>query len=183
MANFRTSSHRAVALAAALFLMACPAVASAQPDASPDAGACKYREATPPAIDASEVPKPGEDPPAPLPVPAKPMGGDALSGCGVVTAPGTPPLPNDVSADAWLVADLDTGDIIAAKDPHGRHRPASVIKVLVAMQSIQELPINRTITGSEGDEHAEGSSVGVKNGERYTVSDLLHGLLMVSGND
>ena len=44
-----------------------------------------------------------------------------------------PPVPNDISADAWVVADLDTGDVIAAKDPHGRHRPASIIKVLVAM--------------------------------------------------
>src|SRR6478735_10794448 len=178
MANFRTSSQRAAALAAALFMMACPAVASAQPDAAPDAGACRYREATPPAIDASEVPKPGEDPPAPLPVPAKPMGGDALSGCGVVTAPGTPPLPNDVSADAWLVADLDTGDIIAAKDPHCRHRPASIIKVLVAMQSIRDLPINRQIVGTVDDASAVGTRVGVMSGGRYTVNDLLHGLLM-----
>jgi len=29
-------------------------------------------------------------------------------------------------ADAWVIADSDTGDIIAAKDPHARHaRPAS----------------------------------------------------------
>ena len=131
--------------------MACPAVASGQPDAAPDTGACPYREATPPAIDASEVPKPGQDPLAPLPVPAKPMGGDALSGCGVITAPGTPPLPNDVSAEAWLVADLDTGDIIAAKDPHGRHRPASIIKVLVAMQAIRELPIHKVVAGTAED--------------------------------
>ena len=163
--------------------MACPAVASAQPDASPDAGACKYREATPPAIDASEVPKPGEDPPAPLPVPAKPMGGDALSGCGVVTAPGTPPLPNDVSADAWLVADLDTGDIIAAKDPHGRHRPASIIKVLVAMQAIKELPIHKVVAGTAEDSAQEGTKVGVGENGWYSINDLLHGLLMYSGND
>lgn len=150
--------------------------------ADPGPDPCPYKVTTPPAVDDSEVPKAGP-PPQPLPVPATPLGGDALSGCGLITAPDTPAVPGDVSAEAWLVADLDTGEIIAAKDPHGRHRPASVIKVLVAMQSIQELPINRMITGSEGDEHAEGSSVGVKNGERYTVSDLLHGLLMVSGND
>ena len=158
-------------------LLAAP-IAGADPGADP----CPYRVSTPPAVDDSEVPKAGP-PPQPLPVPATALGGDALSGCGVITAPDTPPVPGDVSAEAWLVADLDTGDIIAARDPHGRHRPASVIKVLVAMQSIQELPINRVVTGSEADENAEGSSVGVKNGERYTVSDLLHGLLMVSGND
>ena len=98
--------------------------------------ACPYQVSTPPAVDSSEVPEAG-DPPQPLPVPAKPVGGDALAGCGVITAPGTPPVPDDVSAEAWLVADLDTGDVIAAKDPHGRHRPASIIKVLVAMQAHQ----------------------------------------------
>lgn len=150
--------------------------------ADPGPDACPYRVSTPPAVDDSEVPKAGP-PPQPLPVPATPLGGDALRGCGVITAPDTPPVPEDVSAEAWLVADLDTGDIIAAKDPHGRHRPASIIKVLIAMQSIQELPINRVVTGTEADDNAEGSSVGVKNGERYTNGDLLHGLLMVSGND
>ena len=158
-------------------------MASAQPDAAPDTGACPYREATPPAIDASEVPKPGQDPLAPLPVPAKPMGGDALSGCGVITAPGTPPLPNDVSAEAWLVADLDTGDVIAAKDPHGRHRPASIIKVLVAMQAIKELPIHKVVAGTAEDAAQEGTKVGVGENGFYSINDLLHGLLMYSGND
>jgi serine-type D-Ala-D-Ala carboxypeptidase (penicillin-binding protein 5/6) len=183
MAIIRTSSKCAAALAAALFLVASPAVASARPDAAPDTGACPYRETTPPAVDASEVPKPGEAPPAPLPVPAKPMGGDALSGCGVITAPGTPPLPNDVSAEAWLVADLDTGDIIAAKDPHGRHRPASIIKVLVAMQAIRELPIHKVVAGTAEDSAQEGTKVGVGENGWYSINDLLHGLLMYSGND
>jgi serine-type D-Ala-D-Ala carboxypeptidase (penicillin-binding protein 5/6) len=181
MANYRTSSQRAVALAAALLLLAAPAVARAEPNATPNA--CPYREATPPAVDASEVPRPGENPPAPLPVPAKPLGGDALSGCGVITAPGTSPLPDDVSAEAWLVADLDTGDVIAAKDPHGRHRPASVIKVLVAMQAIRDLPIHKVVAGTAEDAAVEGTKVGVGENGFYSINDLLHGLLMYSGND
>lgn len=165
-------------------MLAGPALVSAPlAGAEPAPDPCPYRTTTPPAVDASEVPKPGDPTPGALPVPATPLGGEALGGCGIVTAAGTGPVPEDVSAEAWLVADLDTGEVIAAKDPHGRHRPASIIKVLVAMQAIQELPINRIVNGTEGDEHAEGSRVGVKNGERYTINDLLHGLLMVSGND
>jgi serine-type D-Ala-D-Ala carboxypeptidase (penicillin-binding protein 5/6) len=183
MAKVRTSSQRAAALAAALFLLASPAVAAAQPDASPDANACPYKETTPPAVDASEVPEPGQSPPGTLPVPAKPLGGDALSSCGVITAPGTPPLPNDVSAEAWLLADLDTGEIIAAKDPHGRHRPASIIKVLVAMQAIKDLPIHKVVAGTAEDSAQEGTKVGVGENGFYSINDLLHGLLMYSGND
>ncbi|WP_460355342.1 D-alanyl-D-alanine carboxypeptidase family protein [Mycobacterium sp. ZZG] len=156
-------------------------VAAAQP--APEANVCPYRETTPPAVDASEVPKPGDPTPGPLPVPAKPMGGDALSGCGVITAPGSPPVPGDVSAEAWLVADLDTGDVIAARDPHGRHRPASVIKVLTAMQAINDLPLHKVVPGTEEDAAQEGTKVGVGPGGFYSINDLLHGLLMYSGND
>ena len=108
---------------------------------------CPYRVSTPPAVDSSEVPQAG-DPPLPLPVPATPIGGNALGGCGVVTAADTPPVPGDISAEAWVVADLDSGAIIAARDPHGRHRPASVIKVLVAMASLNELNLNKTVDGT-----------------------------------
>lgn len=163
-------------------MLALAPTAAAQPDPGMDAATCPYRVATPPAVDASEIPKVG-DPPAPLPVPAKPMGGDALSGCGVITAPGTPPVPGDVSAEAWLVADLDTGDVIAARDPHGRHRPASIIKVLTAMQAIRDVPLHKVVPGTEQDAAQEGTKVGVGEGGFYSINDLLHGLLMYSGND
>ena len=158
--------------------------AFAEPSPGPDAGLpnCPYKVSTPPAVDSSEAPTAG-DPPIPLAVPAKPVGGEALGSCGVVAAPNTPPLPNDVSADAWLVADLDTGAVIAAKDPHGRHRPASIIKVLVAMAAINALPLNKSVQGTDDDAAAEGTKVGVDGGGVYTVNQLLHGLLMHSGND
>ena len=158
--------------------------AFAEPNPGPDAGLpnCPYKVSTPPAVDSSEAPTAG-DPPIPLAVPAKPVGGEALGSCGIVAAPGTPPLPNDVSAGAWLVADLDSGAVIAAKDPHARHRPASIIKVLVAMASIAALPLNKSVQGTDDDAAAEGTKVGVDGGGVYTVNQLLHGLLMHSGND
>jgi serine-type D-Ala-D-Ala carboxypeptidase (penicillin-binding protein 5/6) len=179
--------RRAAVAAATVGLIGTPTLANlpvvhAEPNASPDANTCPYRVSTPPAVDASEVPTAG-DPPEPLPVPARPLGGDALGDCGVVAAANTPPLPNDVSAEAWVLADLDTGDIIAARDPHGRQRPASIIKVLIAMQAINELDLNKKVTGTADDADAEGTRVGVDLGGSYTVDQLLHGLLMHSGND
>jgi D-alanyl-D-alanine carboxypeptidase (penicillin-binding protein 5/6) len=55
--------------------------------------------------------------------------------------------------------------------------------VLTAMQSINELPLNKMIDGTQDDANAEGTRVGVDVGGHYTVNDLLHGLLMHSGND
>ncbi|MGV0741453.1 serine hydrolase [Mycolicibacterium sp. XJ870] len=189
MATRRTTprriSARGISALAAVAMLFAPAmivapVATADP---PLAVECPYKVTTPPAVDASEVPKPGDPTPGPLPVPDKTIGGEALSGCGVITAPGTPPLPNDVSAEAWLVADLDTGDVIAARDPHGRHRPASIIKVLTAIAALNELNLNKLVAGTQDDANSEGTRVGVGPGGQYTVNDLLHGLLMHSGND
>lgn len=181
-----TSALRRAAATAAVLLIAgtsatlgAPA-AFAEPAAAQDV--CPYKVSTPPAVDASEVPKAGP-PPNPLDVPATPVGGSALSGCGVVVAADTPPVPGEVSAEAWLVADLDSGDVIAARDPHGRHRPASVIKVLIAMAALTELDVNKQVVGTDADARAEGSKVGIDDGGIYTVNDLLHGLMMHSGND
>ncbi|GJF08608.1 D-alanyl-D-alanine carboxypeptidase [Mycolicibacterium cyprinidarum] len=185
MATLKTISARVSALVTVpvigLMLALAPA-ATAEPNTAVDANPCPYQVTTPPAVDSSEVPEFG-DPPAPLPVPAKSMGGDALKGCGIITAPGTPPVPGDISAEAWLVADLDTGDVIAARDPHGRHRPASIIKVLTAMQAIRDLPLHKVVPGTAEDAAQEGTKVGVGEGGFYSINDLLHGLLMHSGND
>lgn len=188
MATLRRTSARGLSLLAATALFAAPVLtgipaAGAQPNPAPDAVTCPYQTSPPPAVDASEAPKPGQNAPAPLPVPARATGGDRLSGCGVAAAKGTPPLPDDVSAEAWVVADLDSGDVIAAKDAHGRHRPASIIKVLVAMAALNELNLNKIVPGTQEDANSEGTRVGVAPGGNYTVNDLLHGLLMHSGND
>jgi D-alanyl-D-alanine carboxypeptidase (penicillin-binding protein 5/6) len=187
MSTSRSFSRAASCLAAAVFTLAVPVglpAAVAEPSPGPNAGpaSCPYKVTTPPAVDSSEVPQAG-DPPLPLAVPAKPVGGDALGDCGMIAAPGTPPLPNDVSAEAWLVADLDSGAVIAAKDPHGRHRPASIIKVLVAMASLNAFNLNKSVVGTAEDAAAEGTKVGVDDGGTYTINQLLHGLLMHSGND
>jgi D-alanyl-D-alanine carboxypeptidase (penicillin-binding protein 5/6) len=180
MASLRSAS----CLAAAVFLVATALAAPAAAEPRPNAGleACPYKLAPPPAVDASEVPEAG-DPPAPLPVAHSPVGGDALGGCGIVAAPATPPVPDDISAEAWLVTDLDSGAVLAARDPHGRHRPASVIKVLTAMVAINELNLNTPVTGADEDAHVEGTKVGVDADGTYTVNQLLHGLLLHSGND
>ncbi|OBG01291.1 D-alanyl-D-alanine carboxypeptidase family protein [Mycolicibacter sinensis] len=166
------------------FLATAAPLAAADPTPGLNAGtvSCPYQVSTPPAVDASEVPLAG-DAPLPLPVPATPVGGEALAGCGIIAAPDTPPVPGDISAEAWLVADLDSGAVIAARDPHGRHRPASVIKVLTAMASLNELDLNTVVHGTQEDANAEGTRVGVGPGGNFTVNQLLHGLLMGSGND
>lgn len=152
-------------------------------DTPRDISGCPYRTTPPAPVDASEVPLPGRPSPTPPPVPATPPGGDALDDCGVV-APDSFEVPADVTASAWLISDLDTGEIIAARDPHGRYRPASTIKTLLASVVLDTLDEDSIIEVTEDDlDGAEGSLVGVGPGGRYSVTRLLSGLLMASGND
>ena len=102
--------------------------------------------------------------------------------CGVSAADGYE-VPEDVLASAWLVADLDSGDVVAMKDPHGRYRPASIIKVLLALTVIDELPLDEKVEVSAESAGQEGSAAGIGEGGDYTVEDLLYGLLLSSGND
>jgi D-alanyl-D-alanine carboxypeptidase (penicillin-binding protein 5/6) len=51
------------------------------------------------------------------------------------------------------------------------------------MASLRELNLNKTVDGTPEDATAEGTRVGVAPGGAYTVNQLLHGLLMHSGND
>ncbi len=69
-----------------------------------------------------------------------------------------------MSAEARLVADLDSGAVIAAKDPHGRHRPARIIKVLVALAAINTLHLNKAGPGPADDAAADATKAGVSFG-------------------
>ncbi|MBO0855480.1 MAG: D-alanyl-D-alanine carboxypeptidase, partial [Nocardia sp.] len=153
------------------------------PFSTPNTDTCPNKTAPPPPIDESEVPSAGQKPPEPLPIPAKPVGGGKLGGCGVVLPEGAPPPPADISATAWLVADMDTGKVLAAKDPHGRYRPASTMKTLLAAVALPALDPNKVVTGTQDDANADGTRVGVGPGGQYTNDQLFHALLMCSGND
>lgn len=145
-------------------------------------GTCEHREQPPPPIDTSEEPAPGNASPDPLPVPEDPVGGTRMGECGIVQ-PENAPQPPSVTAATWVISDLDSGDVLAAKDPHARERPASLIKVLLSIVVIRELRPEQVITGTQEDANQEGTRVGVGPGGQYTVDQLLHALVMRSGND
>ena len=113
---------------------------------------------------------------------AQVVGGSDLAGTGVVVEPGAPALPQ-VAAASWVVADLESGDVLAAKDAHGQYAPASTLKALTAVTLIPELPADRVVQASFDDVDVEGSKVGVNEGVPYPVGELFAAMMMVSGND
>ncbi|MFA1549027.1 D-alanyl-D-alanine carboxypeptidase family protein [Actinomadura chokoriensis] len=148
----------AASVAASPVLVAAPAAASPRAAAPPTA---------PPAAPAAET-----------------VGGSQLAGRGVVVnkAPGVPALPK-VNASSYLIADADTGQVLAAKDPHGRYLPASTIKTLTALTLIPKLDPNRLVRPSQQACDVEGTKVGLTPAMKYKVSELFHAMLMMSAND
>lgn len=152
----------------------------------------------PPALAAPTLPPPaprptdgGSSPEAPDPHPPRggigpdgtAVGGAALLGRGIVLPPHAPALPADITAQAWVVADLDAGTVLAARDPHGRYQPASIQKLLTALTLLPRLAGGQVVRVSAAAAGTEGSHAGLVAGGRYTVDDLFRGLLLVSGND
>ncbi|WP_286248177.1 D-alanyl-D-alanine carboxypeptidase family protein [Streptomyces graminofaciens] len=99
---------------------------------------------------------------------------------------GAPGVPRDVSALSWLVADVRTGEVLAAHDAHRKLPPASTLKTLFALTVLPSLPagLRHTVKGEELAGIGEGSSlVGLRENGTYRVADLWRGVFLSSGND
>jgi D-alanyl-D-alanine carboxypeptidase (penicillin-binding protein 5/6) len=178
-AVFRSLRVLTTTLAAALLALSTPVLAAA----APQPGQCANHLAPPPAVDTSEKPAPGKQAPPPLAVPAVPVGGPRMAECGLITPAGALNPPAGNTAASWVVQDLDSGAVVAAKDPHARQRPASLIKTLLALVVVTQLNPQQVIVATQEDADQECTCVGLVAGGQYTVDQLLHGLLMHSGND
>ncbi|MCG5433734.1 serine hydrolase [Mycobacterium sp. MYCO198283] len=92
-------------------------------------------------------------------------------------------VPPDGPAQAWIVADMDTGQVLAGRNQDGHYAPASTIKTLLAQVVLDELPLDATVVGEVADTRVECNCAGIAPGRTYTTRQLLDGLLLVSGND
>jgi serine-type D-Ala-D-Ala carboxypeptidase (penicillin-binding protein 5/6) len=123
--------------------------------------------------------------PGPTAATATAVGGPQLASRGVVVdypSRSVPRLP-DIQASAFVVADADTGQVLAAKDPHGWYRPASTLKMLTAVALIPLLNPNATVVASKRATSTVPNVVGLVAGRAYKVSDLFTALLTISAND
>jgi D-alanyl-D-alanine carboxypeptidase (penicillin-binding protein 5/6) len=111
------------------------------------------------------------------------IGGAALASTGLVLdAPGATALPK-LSAGSFLLADLDTGDVLAARNPHGHLRPASTLKVLTAVTVLPRLDPAAVYRARWDDANTEGSRVGIVPDATYTIHQIFQGMFLMSGND
>ncbi|MFJ7075972.1 D-alanyl-D-alanine carboxypeptidase family protein [Streptomyces sp. NPDC098781] len=143
---------------------------------------------TAPVSHAAPKPTPSTSPSATPPANMSIVGGERLGrpGTQVNLASGVPVLPKDLTARSWVVADAETGEVLAAHNPHWRLAPASTMKMLFADTVLPKFPktTKRKVDPSDLADVGSGSSlVGIKEGETYSVHDLWLGVFLRSGND
>ncbi len=114
----------------------------------------------------------------------------------LLTLGGFPPAlaaPPQTSVPYALLLDFNTGATLFAKNADAQMSPASTTKILTAEIVFHEIaegqlhlsdsaPISER-AAREGNAEAGGSSMFVQAGSQVTIDDLLHGLVIDSGND
>ncbi len=91
--------------------------------------------------------------------------------------------PPSVEARAWSLIDARGGEVLTSHAAAERLPIASTTKLMTAYVALRELPLNRVVRAAPYEAIYGESLLGLRAGRRVSVGDLLHGLLMRSGND
>jgi D-alanyl-D-alanine carboxypeptidase (penicillin-binding protein 5/6) len=101
----------------------------------------------------------------------------------------TVPAPQ-IAAKSWLLLDATSGQVIAAQEPNTRIEPASLTKIMTAYVTFQairdkKLALNTMVNVSPRAWKVDSSSskMFIDPATPVSVNDLLHGLMVQSGND
>jgi serine-type D-Ala-D-Ala carboxypeptidase (penicillin-binding protein 5/6) len=126
-------------------------------------------------------------PSGPPPTPAPPNGSPSPFPQ-VLHTPADPiPIPT-VDVPVALLADLDNGQVMFAKGAEARRPIASLTKIMTAVLVLERADLDDVVTVPaaavfERDDYGASSTLGLREGERRTVRELLYALLLQSAND
>lgn len=96
--------------------------------------------------------------------------------------------PPALAARAWLLVDHGTGQVLAAQNPEQKVEPASLTKIMtsyLAYAALRDGKLKRdqVVPVSEKAWKAIGSRMFIEPKKPVTVDELLHGMVIQSGND
>lgn len=96
--------------------------------------------------------------------------------------------PPSLEVSAYLLKDFNSGAAIAAHKAEERLEPASLTKIMTAYLAFDavkqgHLTLTQTVPVSKKAWKAEGSRMFIEPKKKVTVDELLHGLIIQSGND
>ncbi|NLG92464.1 MAG: D-alanyl-D-alanine carboxypeptidase [Clostridiales bacterium] len=92
--------------------------------------------------------------------------------------------PLQVSAKSAILMNADDGRILYAKDENERRPMASTTKIMTALITLETAAVNnKVVTITDKMVRVEGSSMGLRPGDKLSLRALAEGMLLVSGND
>ena len=88
-----------------------------------------------------------------------------------------------LSAKSAVLYEPESGRVLVEKDAHTPRPMASTTKIMTALLALELSEPDREITVPKEAVLVEGSSLGLRAGDKITMIDLVTGLLLQSGND
>lgn len=89
----------------------------------------------------------------------------------------------EIVGEAAVLIDATNGQVLFEKNPHRKMFPASTTKILTAIIALEKGRMSDIVTIPEEACSIEGSAIGLQEGERISLEDLLYSLMLSSGND
>lgn len=92
--------------------------------------------------------------------------------------------PTGISAEYAIVLDGDSGQVLWGGDPHSPVAPASLAKIATTLVVLERASLSdRIVVQVDSRTMRDSTVMGIEPGEELTVEDLLHGMMLPSGND
>lgn len=88
-----------------------------------------------------------------------------------------------IDATAAIVMDMESGRVLYSKNATARRSIASTTKIMTAILAIENCRLDDIVTVSKRAASVGGSTINLRTGQKFTVNELLYGLLLSSGND
>lgn len=89
----------------------------------------------------------------------------------------------DVSARSAILIEATTGRVLYEKNAYSKMPMASTTKIMTAIVAIENCDLDETVIVGQNASGVEGSSIWLSVGESMSLSDMLFGLMLASGND
>lgn len=88
-----------------------------------------------------------------------------------------------LSAASAVVIEAETGTVLYSKNMSDKRAMASTTKIMTAILTIEAGDLDREFTVDSLAIMVEGTSMGLREGDRVSRRDLLYGIMLPSGND
>lgn len=87
------------------------------------------------------------------------------------------------SDSSFVVIDANTNKVLIEEKSNKKHKIASLTKIWTALIVLENSNLDDEVVVSKRATLQQGSSIYLKENQIYTIKDLVHGMLLRSGND